>query len=134
MEEIILSDQEKQTLLHTLGLSNITVFEKDKINNPYRNNFYTSENSDDYQHIKLLILKGLMIDTQKGWPGQDSHYFIATDKGIELAKVIALESIPKLSRSKMRYQAYLHSECDDLYGDWLKNKYWDDYRKRYGVS
>ncbi len=38
-----------------------------------------------------------------------------------------------LSRSQRRYRAYLHSESNEGFGEWLKNSYWDNYRARAGV-
>jgi len=131
-----LNKEEKHILLHTLGLSNIRWYDKDKIKNPYRNRFYTSENTTDYPIIKSLIDKDLMQDTGKGCGNNDQsncRYFFATLKGIETAQRIVLESIPKLSRSKKRYQLYLHMEVDEPFINWLKNPYWDDCRKRNGV-
>jgi hypothetical protein len=40
---------------------------------------------------------------------------------------------PRLSRSQKRYRAYRSSESDEPFGDWLKNRYWDDYRARHGA-
>ena len=73
-----------------------------------------------------------MYDTQKTWE-KGSSYFCATDKGITVAQQIALANIPKLTRSQKRYRLYLHSEADEKFEDWLKNSYWNDYRKRNGV-
>ena len=74
-----------------------------------------------------------MEDTRQAWSGSKERYFIATDKGIAIAKQLAYASIPKLSRSKKRYDLYLHSEVDEGFMDWLKNPYWNQYRKRHGV-
>lgn len=48
----------------------------------------------------------------------------------ELEKRIA--DRPKVSKSKMRYQMYLRSETTEDFIDWLKNGYWDNYRKQAG--
>lgn len=129
-----LSKQEKQILLHTLGLrENMRFYEKDKIKKPYRNYFYTDKNTTDFSFIQKLIEKKLMIDTGKGWPGQDGTYFCATDKGIKLAKEIAYNSIEKLTRSKKRYQLYLNCEVEETFIEWLLDPFYNNYRKRYGV-
>ena len=129
---IDLTKEEKQILLHSLGLSNIDFYNEYLIDSPYRNNFYTSENTTDYPIIKSLIEKGLMQDTNKGWE-KGSRYFIVTEKGIEISKKLAKEFIPKITRSKKRYSLYLHSESSESFIEWLKNPYYNDYRKRYGV-
>lgn len=126
-----LTKEEKHILLHTLGLENIQFYEKEKIEKPYRNGFYTSYKEKDFKIIKNLIDKGLMYDSKVTFKEGDT-YFCATKNGILLAQKLALESIPKLTRSQKRYRLYLHSESDEGFGNWLKNSYWDDYRKRNG--
>jgi DNA-binding PadR family transcriptional regulator len=130
--EFNLSEEELHILKHSLGISYIQWYEREKIDNPYRNYFYTSKNSVDYPIIQKLIKKGLMEDMQRSW-SEDASYYYVTNKGIDIAKQSAKESIPKLPKSKKRYQLYLHSEVDESFGDWLKNEYWNDYRKRHGV-
>lgn len=129
-----MTKEERHILLHTLGMSSIRWYETDKIKKPYRNRFYTSEKTTDYPVIKSLINKDLMQDSGQGIGEEDDcRYFFATNKGIKLAKKIAFESIPKLSRSKKRYQLYLHMESDESFGEWLKNSDWDRCRRKYGV-
>lgn len=134
-KEMDLSKEEQHILLHSLGLSHLRWYEKDKLlDEPYRNRFYTSKKTKDYTFIESLISKGLMFNTQKGWDGSGSTYFVVTDEGINIAKSIATKQVRenKPSRSKMRYELYLHADCDETFGEWLKNKYWNDYRKRHG--
>jgi len=130
----VLEKEEIQILLHTLGLrKKMKFYEKDKIEDPYRNYFYTSSDTTDYPHIQNLIKKGLMVDSGKGWPDQEGTYFYATEKGIELAKKIAYDLIEKLTRSQKRYQLYLNMGCEESFFEWLKDPYYNKYRKRYGV-
>lgn len=35
-----------------------------------------------------------------------------------------------LTKSQKRYRAYLQADCTETFGEWLKNCYWDDYRRR----
>lgn len=133
MSIVELSTAEKQVLLHTLGLNDIQYYETEKIKQPYRNYFYTSNKTTDHQHIELLIKQGLMEELGSPYDS-DSAYFQATEKGVEIAQGIATKKAVtyKPSRSKRRYLAYLHSETDEGFMEWLKNKYWDDFRKSYG--
>jgi hypothetical protein len=134
VEKDSLSKEEKQILLHTLGLyEGIRFYETYKIDKPYRNYFYTSKNTVDYSFIEKLIAKGLMADSGRGGDKSGSIYFFVTNKGINLAKKIARDSVVKLSRGQKRYQLYLHSEAEETFGEWLKNSYWNNYRKEYGV-
>jgi len=129
-----LKKEELHIVLHSLGWSHIRWYEKEKINEKsYRNYFYTNKDTVDYPFIESLIDKGIMSISGKGWDS-DSAYFSVTDKGISCAREHLKGTIKRPSRSKARYQLYLHCECDESFGEWLKNSYWDDYRKRYGVS
>jgi len=135
MDTVIkLNKQEEHILLHSLGIADIRWYEKDKITNPYRNYFYTSKDGTDYPYIKSLIDKALMEDSGRGWEN-NSSYFYVTDEGKSLAMDIAFRRLKesKPSKSKRRYEIYLHSEACEKFGDWLKNHYWDDYRGQYGV-
>jgi hypothetical protein len=125
--------EEKQVLLHTLGLSEgMQFYEKEKIlSEPYRNYFFTHKNTVDYPFIQSLIQKDLMVKIGERFEGE---YFSTTDQGKNLAVSIALNSIKKLTRSKKRYALYLHCDIDESFSEWIKNPYWNDYRKRNGVS
>jgi hypothetical protein len=119
--------EEKQILLHTLGLSEgMQFYDKDKIDNPYRNYFNTTKDTVDFPYIQSLVEKGLMFNFRPS-------YFAVTETGIKLAKEIAFNSIEKLSRSKKRYALYLHCDIDQSFSEWIKDPYWNDYRKRNGV-
>jgi hypothetical protein len=130
---IELLKEEKQILLHTLGLSErMQFYDKEKIlSEPYRNYFFTHKNTTDYPFILNLIQKDLMFSTGERFEGE---YFSTTEQGKNLAVSIALNSIEKLTRSKKRYALYLHCEAGESFSEWIKNSYWDDYRKRNGVS
>lgn len=129
-----LTEQEEHILLHTLGWNHLRYYEKHKLEEkPSRNYFYTDETSDDYKHIKNLMDLGLMAKSDKTWDDK-AFYFHVTKEGIDQAYSVARNKIDKdkpNTRSKRRYQAYLHSESDESFIDWLKNKYWNDYRKRH---
>jgi len=130
---IELTKEESQILLHTVGLNNLKWYEKNKIykikNN--RNYFYTSIKNNDYISIKSLIDKKLMIQGSQAY-NNNSYYFFATEQGILTAQQIALQSMPKISRSKKRYELYIHCEANQKFGEWIKDKYWDNYRKENG--
>jgi hypothetical protein len=132
-----LSKEEKQILLHSLGLSNLRWYDKAKLKDkPDRNYFYTSKDTKDYPFIEKLIEKKLMVNSEKGWENQEGTYFHVTTEGIKIALEIARKEIKENtpSRSKRRYQLYLHFECCESFGEWLKNPYWDDCRKRHNCA
>jgi hypothetical protein len=39
---------------------------------------------------------------------------------------------PKISKAKLRYQLYRQSESGQTFSEWLKDNYWNDYRKANG--
>lgn len=129
-----LTEKEEHILLNSIGWSNLRWWEKDKLyKEPYRNHFYTSEKTAAYPFIVSLIEKKMMVDT--GQEQEDkSRYFLVTEKGIDYARKILKETIKTPSRSKARYQLYTLSESDETFSEWLQNPYWNDYRKRFGVS
>lgn len=108
--------KQKEILFHTLGLNyNDSLF---------RNWFATSDNKD-IEIISELEKSGMMT-MQKELFGE--KVFIATAKGIFAAIKLYHKSKPKETRAKKRYKAYLNSESDQNFIDWLRNPYWDDYR------
>lgn len=129
-----LTKEEKHVLLHSLGWSDLRWYDKNKLEEtPYRNYFYTGEDTTDYPIICSLIEKKLMFCSGASWDNGASKYYHVTEQGIDLAYSIARNLLEnsKPTRSKRRYQAYLHSESDESFIEWLRNSYWDDYRKRY---
>ncbi len=129
-----LTKEEKQVLLHSLGLSDLSWYDKDQLSTgPIRNYFYTSKDSADYPFIKSLIKKDLMINSNKGWD-KGSSYFFATPAGIILAIGLSEKQMQKNmpTRSQRRYNLYRRSESEESFIEWLKNSYWNDYRKRHG--
>lgn len=119
---------EKQTkeavelMRHALGLNYKPI--------SYRNYFVTSKQSTDYPTIALLLEAGYMTEGRKtGFlPESDSYYYIT-----EAGKQFVDQHTPspeKLTRSQRRYRTYLSSDSGERFGDWLKNKYWDNYRQR----
>lgn len=131
-----LTDREKDILFHTLGFDYVTSFlYVYKVHNPVRNYEYCNLNCDDGKAIQSLIDKGLMqFKCQSMNKDDEANYYMATEKGIELAQELCLKGLPKLTRSKKRYRAYLHSDTTETFIEWLKNSYWDEYRKDYGVQ
>lgn len=96
----------------------------------YRNHFVTSKQTTDYQIIELLLEAGYMSEGRKlGFLPEDDSYYYVTDAG----KKFVNEHTPtpeRLTRSQRRYRAYLSADSGMKFGDWLKSKYWDNYRQR----
>jgi len=119
-------DQKLHILQHSLGLNQYGE------GNQYRNYFVTGPGSRDYESCCELVTEGLMKNLGSRGISGSNDIFIVTPKGIDY---VALNSLPapKLTRGQKRYRAYLSSESGETFGEWLKNSYWDDYRKRMGA-
>lgn len=112
-----------QILQHSIGVDQYGQSEQ------FRNHFATGPESKDFVDCQALVQAGLMQDNgaRKIYGGM--HVFTVTALGVDYVDFNS-PAAPKVSRSKQRYQAYLKSESDEKFGDWLKNPYWDDYRAR----
>ncbi len=119
----LLSEKEEQILFHTLGYEYKPIWNAERRED--RNWIALNPVGEDYNLIQTLITKGYMQKSGKGF-GQE-EVFRATDKA--LVYVVDLwgkkKKQNKPTRSKRRYQAYLHW-CDCYDGtfkdflDWLK--------------
>lgn len=111
-------------LQHSLGL------DKYGQGTQYRNHFCAG--GKDVEKCRELVTFGYMQEFRPSLITGNMPGFRVTPKGID---AVALESPspPKPTKSKKRYQLYLRSESEQSFGDWLKNEYWDDYRRGHGV-
>lgn len=120
-----ITKEEKEVLFHTLGFNHTPRVD--------RNFFGTSKGCSDCIACESLVVKELMVsNTAPSWSGDD-FVFAATNAGRNMAYKIDKEyraSLHNLTRSQWRYRAYLKSESDETFIDWLKNGYWNDCRKR----
>jgi len=114
-------------LHHTLGIT-----DPEQIDS-YRNYFEASDGHHDLPGLLALCEAGLMIEGKSpSFCHQDSRTFYVTQEG----RAVAFETRPKppkLTRGQRRYKAYLKSESDEKFGDWLKDPYWNDYRRQCGA-
>jgi hypothetical protein len=128
-----MNERQLYLMRHTIGLNYLRWYDAHKIDaEPYRNYFAASLGSEDYVEFMRMVHSGLALGPVERFGHQ---YFSLTDMGLGIAKesAKALAKASKPSKSKARYQAYRHSESDEKFIDWLKNPFWDDYRRRYGV-
>jgi hypothetical protein len=134
MEAIMIDAKHKQILRHSLGINGLHWWQSYKIDEePYRNYFATTEDSRDFPLLQDLVEKDLMYQRKKEMFGET--VFHVTKQGVKIAKESAREKVKEgmPTKSKRRYQCYLHCECDESFGEWLKNSYWDETRKQYQV-
>lgn len=119
---IEITKEERNILFHTLGLNYKAI--------SFRNHFVASKNHSDYKTLESLREKGFMKlgKNPSFCPDTDLLYHV-TDNGKELAYVEKKKLTPELTRSQRRYRIYLRSESDEGFFNWLKNPYWNDYRK-----
>lgn len=122
MSELLNSDY--AVLHHTLGISD------PRQSAPYRNHFVASGGHHDLPAIIRLCDAGLMTEgSGPSFIGDEQRVFYAT----EIGKAKAIESRPKppkITRGQKNYRAYLSSETDESFIEFMKNPYWDNYRAR----
>lgn len=109
-----------QILQHSLGVDHYGSGAQ------YRNYFCAGGN--DIALCRELVRAGYMIERSGCEASGGDPIFHVTESGKSL---VATESPspPKLTRGQRRYRAYLRSETGETFIEWMKNDYWDDYRK-----
>lgn len=112
-------------MCHALGL-------RQKGDQSHRNYFAADPGSKDYEEWVLLVKSGLAeCFGSKPQIFGSLVGFSVTDAGrVEATK--SLPEPPKLSRSRKRYLLFLGLDLDIKYGEWLKDKYYNEYRCSHG--
>ena len=118
-----ITEKEEKIMFHTLGYDYQPRWNDDK--GGYRNWFGLYPNGEAYKAIKSLVEKGYM--QKDGTTDWKEEVYSVTDIGKSYVVDLWLKKKKeaKPSRSKRRYQAYLHwSECNNgsfkNFLDWLK--------------
>jgi len=105
----------------------------------YRNRFCAYKGGEDHQEWVGLVDAGYAVKNERAaFLNKDCDFFHCTEKAEILIRQVLHErkiAEPKISRSRRRYQAYLSvsDTTDETYGQWLKNKYWSEYRRKLRV-
>lgn len=105
-----------QILQHSLGL------DQHSRGQAYRNHFVTGEGSADHPHCMALVDQGLMTRSEGNALSGGDDVFCVTADGRAAVREHSPPP-PKLTRSQKRYRAYLHSESNWSFGEWLRNGY-----------
>lgn len=86
----------------------------------YRNHFITGEGSVDYPICAEAVERGLMECRRKGYElyGGDD-VFSVTPAGRQWMAENS-PAAPKLTRSQERYQAWMHQDSSESFGDYLR--------------
>lgn len=104
-------------LQHSLGVDQFGQGEQ------YRNHFVTGEGSKDYPTCVLAVALGLMT-MRAGNPLTDGDdLFTVTAEGKQCMADNS-PAPPKLTRSQLRYRAYLNADCSMTFREWIN--YWRD--------
>lgn len=114
-------------LCHSLGIKD------DGSGKDYRNHYCIPIDfeSKDLTEIRDLVARGLMAAGSKLNEGRD-QYFHVTDAGRKVARAIPRKPVPKLSRSKKRYQEYLEvADCFESFWHFLKHRTLQAQKERY---
>ncbi len=107
-----LSQRHIQILRHSLGL------DYEGRGRQYRNHYCAG--GDDVQSCTELVASGHMepMHVHPALTGGDPTFRVT-----DLGKAEAVKGVKPLTRSKQRYLAYLRSNCDMSFGEWLKGGY-----------
>lgn len=121
---ICLTPELLHILQHSLGLDQYGQGEQ------YRNHYVAGGN--DVIKCRTLVEMGYMVERDMGMLCGGQPAFFVTQEG---KAAVDRESPmpPKLSRSKRRYRVYLRGGFRETYGKWLKDPFYDDYRREHGV-
>lgn len=117
--KVEVSSEQIGILLHALGLDQ---YGQGEI---YRKHFCAG--GKDLGICESLVDIGAMARKDPSALTGGDALFLVTARGIAIARAKS-EKPPKLTKSKRRYKAYLRSETDESFIDWLTNSYWDEYR------
>lgn len=106
---VTVSERNLQILRHSLGL------DYEGRGRQYRNHFCAG--GKDLQSCEELVASGHMVRLHVNalLTGGDPAFGVT-----EMGKAEAIKGVKPLSRSKRRYLAYVRSNCDMSFGEWLK--------------
>jgi hypothetical protein len=100
-------------LRHSLGVG------EDGCSPSYRNHFVTGEGGRDHALCMALVAAGLMTRYSGNALSGGSDVFGATNAG----RVAAVGTPPNLTRAQHRYRAYLRTDSNLSFIDWLRSPY-----------
>ncbi|MGE4408424.1 hypothetical protein [Pseudomonas sp.] len=89
---------------------------------PHRNHYVTGPDGRDHATCMELVENGLMARRPGNILTGGDDLFTVTDIG-RAAVAAAADPKPKLTRAQRRYQAYLDSDSDLRFGEWLRSHY-----------
>ena len=118
-----MTDPQADILLHTLGLSR-----KDR--DGYRNHYVAGDGHHAMDAISALVADGLMVEARRpDFLPDGDRVFMATERGIAIARVTNRRINPDPPRSKSRYLRWLtlSDVCPDLtFGEYLRRRMYAD--------
>jgi hypothetical protein len=108
-------DPSLHVLQHALGVDDYGQ------GNPYRNHFVTGPGCDNWGLCTAHVEAGRMVrhEPRAIVGGADSYCFVVTEAGRAFVREHSPKP-PKISRAKARYRAWLRSNLDTTFGEWLK--------------
>jgi hypothetical protein len=112
-----ISASQLHILQHSLGLDRYGEGRQ------FRNHFCTGPGCTDYEDCMAMVDYGLMrLCDHRVIYGGDSAFQV-THGGIEYVALHSPKrpSEKKMTRSQKRYWQYLRTDCNESFGEWLKN-------------
>ena len=101
----------------------------------YRNYFAAAPNGRDIEEWQCLTDNGYAECHGSRTVSGDLIYFSVSGNGQQIVYErcrIKDARKPKLTRSQKRYKAYLELDCGETFFEFLKDTYYNDYRKSQG--
>ncbi|UXF74611.1 hypothetical protein K7574_21190 (plasmid) [Stenotrophomonas maltophilia] len=114
MSSDTLTPEQLHVLRHALGVGTAGT------DRAYRNHFVTGSGGTDHVLCTGLVEAGMMIRHSGTALSGGDDVFTVTELGRTAAVTVAV--VPPLSRSKRRYQAYLQSDSNVTFIDWLRTR------------
>lgn len=116
MTSDVLTSDQIHVLRHALGVGDAGT------GRAYRNHFVTGAGGADHTLCTSLVAVGMMTQHAGSALSGGDDVFTVTERGRAAAVSVAVA--PPLSRSQRRYQAYLRSESNESFIDWVRNYDW----------
>jgi hypothetical protein len=115
-------------LHHALGIK-----DPDQVHS-FRNYFAASNRHHDLQGLLELCGEGLMVEgNTPSFCHDEQRTFYVTENGRLLA-FNTRPKPPKLTKGQKRYKLFLSMDSEYTFGDWLKDPFFNEQRRREGCK
>ncbi len=107
-----ITQEQLHILRHALGLDDTGRGRE------YRNHYATAPSCSGWSDIEELVKRGLMQDTGAVAMWGELHGIVVTAAGKAIAR--KQDPMPKITRGRRRWLAFLRADSSLTFGEWLK--------------